>query len=130
MTLVDSSVWIAYFNGQATPQTDRLDELLGQQTIALGDLILTEVLQGFRHDKDYDIAKGLLTSFDIFPLLGKDIAIKSAENFRKLRKRGITVRKTIDVIIATFCIENDFALLHCDRDFEPFRHHMDLRTAL
>ena len=130
MILVDSSVWIAYFNGQVTPQTDRLDELLGQEAIALGDLILTEVLQGFRHDNDYDIAKGLLTSFDIFPLLGKDIAIKSAENFRKLRKRGITVRKTIDVIIATFCIENGFALLHCDRDFEPFRHHMDLRTAL
>jgi len=130
MTLVDSGVWIAYFNGQATPQTDRLDELLGQQTIALGDLILTEVLQGFRHDKDYDIAKGLLTSFDIFPLLGKDIAKKSAENFRKLRKRGITIRKTIDVIIATFCIENDLALLHCDKDFEPFRHHMNLMTAL
>ena len=130
MILVVSSVWIAYFNGASIPQTDMLDELLGQEVIALGDLILTEVLQGFRLDKDYNTAKDLLTSFDIFPLIGEDIAIKSADNFRMLRKKGITVRKTIDVIIATFCIEHNFSLLHCDKDFDPFSTHLDLISVL
>lgn len=130
MILVDSSVWIAYFNGASIPQIDMLDDLLGQEPVAIGDLILTEVLQGFRLDKDYNTAKDLLTSLEVFQLLGTDIAVKSADNFRFLRKNGITVRKTIDVIIATFCIENNFSLLHWDRDFEPFSTHLGLSSIL
>jgi len=130
MILVDSSVWIAYFNGASTPETDQLDALLGQETVALGDLILAEVLQGFRLDKDYKTARRLLTSCVVYDLLGENMAIKSADNFRALRRKGVTIRKTVDVIIATFCIENDFRLLHADKDFEPFSTHLALRTAL
>jgi len=128
--LVDSSVWIDYFNGRATAETEHLDNLLGVEPVALGDLILTEVLQGFRRNKDYETAKELLTSLSVFDLLGTDRAIQCADNFRALRKKGITVRKTADVIIATFCISNDLPLLHCDKDFEPFHKHLRLRNAL
>ncbi|MGH8559326.1 MAG: type II toxin-antitoxin system VapC family toxin, partial [Methylococcales bacterium] len=105
MILVDSSVWIDYFNGTSTPESDRLDAMLGTEPVALGDLILVEVLQGFRHDKDFKTAKELLTSLTLFDLSGKQMAIRSAENYRLLRRKGVTVRKTVDVIIATFCIE-------------------------
>lgn len=128
MIIVDSSVWIAYFNGVSIPQTDRLDTLLGHEELALGDIILTEVLQGFRFDKDYQTAKRLLTALPVYELLGSDIAIKSADNFRTLRRKGITVRKTVDVIIATFCIENDFSLLHADKDFDAFEQHLNLKA--
>ncbi|MCU7923787.1 MAG: PIN domain nuclease [Candidatus Thiodiazotropha sp. (ex Dulcina madagascariensis)] len=130
MTLVDSSVWIDYFNGRTTPETEHLDKLLGVEPVALGDLILTEVLQGFRLDKDYETAKQLLTSLSVFDLLGADMAIRCAENFRALRRKGVTIRKTIDVIIATYCIENSLPLLHCAKDFEPFHKHLLLRNAL
>jgi len=129
MILVDSSVWIDYFNGHNTPQTERLDSLLGSELLGIGDLILTEVLQGFREDRDYQTAKQLLTSLTIFSLLGIELAIKSADNFRSLRKRGITVRKTADVIIATFCIENNYSLLFTDKDFLPFVDYLGLRTG-
>jgi predicted nucleic acid-binding protein len=128
--IVDSGVWIDYFNGQATAQTDRLDQLLTNQPIAIGNLILTEVLQGFRQDSDYNTAKQLLTSLTIFNLLEADLAIKSADNFRTLRKQGITIRKTIDVIIASFCIENNHELLFADRDFQPFVQHLGLKSVL
>jgi predicted nucleic acid-binding protein len=127
--LVDSSVWIDYFTGVANIQTDQLDQLLGTEPVAVGDLILTEVLQGFRHDKDYQIAKSLFFNVEVFDLLGRDIAIKSADNFRALRKRGITIRKTADVIIATFCIERDLPLLFSDKDFKPFVNHFGLIEA-
>lgn len=130
MILVDSSVWIDYFNGRSTPETEFLDKLLGVQPVALGDLILVEVLQGFRLNKDYKIAKDLLTSLTVFDLLGTDRAVRCAENFRALRKKGFTVRKTADVIIATFCIDADLPLLHCDKDFDPFQRHLRLRNAL
>jgi len=130
MIIADSSVWIDYFNGAFTPQAERLDSLLGQEPVGLGDLILTEVLQGFRLDRDYDIAKDLLTSLTVFNLLGEDMAIKSASNFRFLRSKGITIRKTVDVIIATFCIENNFILLHADKDFQPFSDHLKLRSLV
>ncbi len=130
MILVDSSVWIGYFNGLDTPETDHLDGLLGKEPVGLGDLILTEVLQGFRHDKDYEMAKGLLASLTVFELLGRDMAIRSTDNFRLLRKKGITIRKTVDVIIATFCIENTMPLLHSDKDFDPFHKHLNLCNAL
>lgn len=130
MILVDSSVWIDYFNGKTTRQTQILDTLLGVEPLAIGDLILAEVLQGFRADADYKLAKKLLTSLDVFDLLGEALAIKSAENFRALRKRGITVRKTADVIIATYCIEAKFPLLFSDKDFLPFTEHLGLRPVL
>lgn len=129
VTLIDSSVWIDYFNGRSTPETERLDELLGVEPVALGDLILVEVLQGFRRNNDYETAKALLTALTVFDLLGKDMAIRCAENFRYLRKKGITIRKTVDAVIATFCVENDLPLLHSDKDFEPFHKHFRLRNA-
>ncbi|MGH8500323.1 MAG: type II toxin-antitoxin system VapC family toxin [Methylococcales bacterium] len=130
MILVDSSVWIDYFNGTSTPESDRLDAMLGTEPVALGDLILVEVLQGFRHDKDFKTAKELLTSLTLFDLSGKQMAIRSAENYRLLRRKGVTVRKTVDVIIATFCIEKELPLLHSDRDFDVFHEHLKLRNAL
>jgi predicted nucleic acid-binding protein len=130
MILVDSSVWVDYFNGQATPETDFLDSLLGAEPVAIGDLILAEVLQGFRSDADCESAKELLSSLTIYGLLGAEIAIKTADNYRALRKRGITVRKTADTIIATFCIERRTPLLYSDRDFDSFVRHLGLKSAL
>ena len=130
MTLVDSSVWVDYFNGKLTQETDHLDSLLGKEPVAIGDLILAEVLQGFRRDSDYETAKALLASLSIYDLLGASLAIKTADNYRALRRRGITVRKTADAIIATFCIERRMPLLYSDRDFEPFVKHLTLRSAL
>lgn len=129
MIIVDSSVWIDYFCGSDTPQAERLDSVLGIKPVAIGDLILTEVLQGFRHDKDYKIARKAFEDVTIFDMLGTQIAIKSAENFRALRKKGITVRKTADVIIATFCIEKKLPLLFSDKDFRPFVKHLGLTEA-
>ena len=130
MILVDSSVWVDYFNGQATRETDFLDDLLGTEPVAIGDLILAEVLQGFRSDSDYEAAKELLASLTIYDLLGAAFAVKTAENYRALRRRGITVRKTVDAIIATFCIERRTLLLYSDRDFDPFVRHLGLKPAL
>lgn len=130
MILVDSSVWIDYFRGTVTPQTDRLDVLLGAEPVATGDLILTEVLQGFASDKDFDQAHKLLTSLTVIEVAGQGIAIQAARNFRVLRALGITVRKTIDTVIATCCIENGLTLLYSDRDFDPFVAHLGLRSAL
>ena len=126
MIMVDSSVWIDYFNGRDTTQTTELDLLLGVKPIAIGDIILTEVLQGFRNDEDYKIAHSLLMSLTIFELWGEKMALKSADNYRLLRKQGITIRKTTDVIIASFCIENDLPLLFSDKDFLPFVKHLRL----
>jgi len=129
MILVDSGVWIDYFNGVDNQQTDTLNGTLGTKPVAVGDLILTEVLQGFRVDKDYMTAKSLFEDLIIFDLVGKDMAIKSAENFRTLRKKGITIRKPIDVIIASFCIERKLPLLFSDRDFTPFIKNLGLISA-
>lgn len=130
MLLVDSSVWVDYFNGRITEETDRLDSLLGTEPVAIGDLILAEVLQGFRADADHATAKRLMTSLTIYDLLGATLALKTADNYRALRKRGVTVRKTTDAIIATFCIESGIPLLYSDRDFEPFVKYLGLKTAL
>jgi len=128
MIVVDSSVWIDYFNGKITKQTNLLDSLLGNELIVVGDLILTEVLQGFQGDKDFNKARELLDCFIFKEMLGKEIAVKSAKNYRILRKKGVTVRKTIDVIIATFCIANNLPLLHSDRDFSPMEKHLNLKV--
>jgi len=129
MILVDSSVWIDFFNGTENAETDKLNEVLGLEEVVIGDLILLEVLQGFRSDTDYKAAKNVLTSLTVHDLLGKELAIKSANNFRKLRKKGTTIRKTADVIIATYCIENKIALLFTDKDFTPFVKHLRLRSV-
>ena len=130
MILVDSSVWIDYFRGTATPQAEKLESLLGTEPIATGDLILTEVLQGFVSDRDFNQARKLLTSLVAVDLAGQDIAIQAAKNFRALRALGVSVRKTIDTVIATRCIESGVALLYSDRDFDPFVEHLGLRSAL
>lgn len=130
MIFVDSDVWINYFNDTLCPEVEKLDSSLGVIPVAIGDLILTEVLQGFKHDKDFKTAKELLTSLIILNILDTSLAFKSADNFRFLRKKGITVRKTIDVIIATFCIENDIPLLSLDKDFQPFYDHLGLKKVL
>ena len=126
MILVDSGVWIDYFTGIDNKQTATLDKTLGVQSVAAGDLILTEVLQGFRHDRDYRTAKTLFDNVTIFEMLGRDMAIRSAENFRTLRKKGITIRKTADVIIASFCIKQKLPLLFSDKDFKPFVKYLGL----
>lgn len=127
MILVDSSVWIDYFNGNQSSQTDWLDSSLGDTPIIIGDLILTEVLQGFQNDRDFKIAKDLLSGISFVPMGGQAVALESAMNYRYLRKKGVTVRKTIDIIIGTFCIHNQLMLLHCDRDFDPMVEFLGLK---
>ena len=129
MILVDSSVWIDYFNGTATSQTDFLDRILGEQPILVGDLILAEVLQGFRRDDDFDAARRALLSFQVVEMLNPDLAVQSARNYRVLRAHGVTVRKTIDCLIATYCIETNHMLLHSDNDFDPFEAQLGLNVV-
>lgn len=128
MIVVDASVWIDYFNGRSTPQTERLDDLLGREPMLVGDIVLTEVLQGFKHEGDFREALRLLSLFDFEEMLGKNIAISSAVNYRKLRAKGITPR-TIDVVIGTFCIENGHSLLHADADFDPMERYLGLEVV-
>jgi predicted nucleic acid-binding protein len=125
--VVDSGVWIDYFNGTESTAADRLDELLGVTRLAVGDIILTEVLQGFRDDAQHKVAKQTMTSLPVLEMFGRAMAIRSAENYRSLKTRGITIRKTLDVVIATYCIEHDLALLFEDRDFLPFVQHLGLK---
>jgi hypothetical protein len=129
LILVDSSVWIDYFKGTTTAQAARLDELLGNEPLVIGDLILTEVLQGFHDDRDFHRARRMLTALTVVELGGQDIATQAARNFRTLRRKGVTVRKTIDTVIATRCIESGYELLHSDRDFDPFAKHLGLRVV-
>lgn len=128
MILVDTSVWIDFFNGTINPQSDRLDALLGSGDLLTGDLILAELLQGFTKDADFRRARQLMDSLPCVDLVGRDLAIRGAEFFRQLRRKGITVRKTIDVLIATYCISNDHALLHRDKDFTVFEQHLGLKV--
>jgi len=130
MILVDSSVWIEYFNGIKNEHTDFLDTILGTEPVAIGDLMLTEVQQGFRSDSGFRKAKNLLTNLPVLSIVGEAHAIRAAENYRILRKKGITIRKTIDTLIATFCVEEEHALLFTDRDFLPFVKHLGLASAL
>ncbi len=128
MILVDSSVWINYFNGISTWQTDLLDNYLSNVPVVMGDLILAEVLQGFRSDKDYETAKNFLNALSFRQIGGYNVAIQSAQNYRLLRKAGVTVRKTIVILIATFCIMEGLTLLHDDRDFDPLVSHFSQQT--
>ncbi len=129
MILVDSSVWIDFFRGTSTPQVERLEVLFAEERIAVGDLILTEVLQGFRSEREFNLARKALDTFEFVELGGLDISVQAAKNFRTLRALGITVRRTIDTIIATKCIEAGYTLLHADRDFDPFKVHLGLKVA-
>ena len=129
MILVDSSVWISYFNGKVNPQTEWLHSALGKEIIIVGDLILTEVLQGFKSERDFQKAKELLSYFQFMGMLGWEIAVKSAENYRFLRRKGVTVRKTIDVLIGTFCIHHNISLISDDQDFEPLVKHLGLNAV-
>jgi len=128
--LVDSSVWINYFNGVSTRQTDLLDHCLSNTPVIIGDIILTAVLQGFRSDTDFETARNFLSALLFRQIGGYNVAIQSAQNYRALRKAGVTVRKTVDIIIATFCIIEDYTLLHDDRDFDPMVTHFSLKTPL
>ena len=129
MIVVDSSVWIDFFHGVSTPEVERLDGLLGVTPLAIGDLVLVEVMQGFRTDQDVATARQLFRSLALLAMLGGSNAWKAAENVRQLRRKGITVRKTIDGIIATACIEANLPLLFSDRDFQPYVEHLGLELA-
>lgn len=129
MILVDSSVWVDYFRGVDTAEADKLDTFLGVEQVITGDLILTEVLQGFISEREFNQGRKLLASLPTIPLVGEEIAVQAARNFRKLRTLGITIRKTIDTLIATSCIEKEISLLYSDRDFDPFVQHLGLRSA-
>ncbi|HQL04148.1 MAG TPA: PIN domain nuclease [Treponemataceae bacterium] len=126
MIVADTSVWIDYVKGIDAPHTNILDYELVCNRVITGDIIIVEFLQGFKNDRDYLIAKQIMDNLEYRDFLGKEVAIQAANNYRKLRKLGITVRKTIDVIIATFCIENGFSLIHNDRDFDPMEELLGL----
>ena len=130
MIIADTSVWIDYFNGNDNILTDTLDKGLAEGGIAIGDLIFLEILQGFKDDKEFRLAKTTLGTLEQYEMLGHANALKAADNYRRLRKKGITIRKTADVIIATFCIQNNLPLLFSDRDFIPFVDHLGLISAL
>ncbi len=129
MILVDTSVWIDYFNGRESRKTNILDAALADDTVVIGDIIFLEILQGFKHDKDYNRAKKTLSSLGQYEMLGRTMVTKCADNYRTLRKKGITIRKTTDIIIATFCIYNKLPLLYSDRDFTPFTKYLNLLSA-
>lgn len=126
MILVDSSVWVDYLRNTPTWQAEELDRRLDDGSVAVGDLILTEVLQGIGPDTSFDQAYRLLSGLPLIEIAGAEVALQSARNYRILRKRGITVRKTIDGLIATRCIIDRVRLLHRDKDFEPFEQHLGL----
>jgi predicted nucleic acid-binding protein len=125
--IIDTTVWIDFFRNSKTEQTDLLELLVRRGEAALGDLILSEVLQGIDSDREFRSLKRHFSNFPIYPMIGRQNAIQSALNYRKLRAKGITVRKIVDCWIATFCIEHAFPLLHNDRDFDPFEQHLKLK---
>jgi predicted nucleic acid-binding protein len=129
MTIVDTTVWIDYIGGTANPHTEWLDRELNRQRLGLTDLILGEVLQGIQGDSDFARVRRELSKFDVFATEGEDMAVASAKNYRLLRLHGCTVRKTIDCLIATFCLTEGHSLLHRDRDFEPFEKFLGLRIT-
>ena len=129
MVVVDSSVWIEFLNGRSSRETALLDELLSGEFVLTGDLILVEVLQGVRNEADYRATLSSMSGLAFSEMLGREIALRTSQNYRKLRQRGITVRKTIDLMIATFCVHNDHELLHADRDFDAMAPHIGLRTV-
>jgi predicted nucleic acid-binding protein len=128
MIVVDASVWVDYFNGAATAEVEALDAMLGEARVIVGDITLMEVLSGFRRDRDFREASELLDACEYRSMVGRDVALRAATNYRALRKRGVTVRKTIDVLIGTYCIAHSLPLLHRDRDFDPLEEHLGLHV--
>ncbi len=128
MILADTSAWIDYFRGVSAPYTDLLDLELARNRIVTGDLIIAEFLQGFRDEREYLEAKRIMDSLEYRDLVGREIAVAASQNYRVLRKAGITVRKTIDVLIATFCIKNDLELIHNDKDFDAMEEKLGLKV--
>ncbi len=126
MIVVDSSVWIDFLNGRNAPHVRRLRAVLGTDEIIVGDLMLCEVLQGLESERAAREVEALLRRFEIASMAGDAIAVAAARNFRSLRRRGITVRKTIDLLIGTWCVENRRPLLHNDGDFQPMARHLGL----
>ena len=129
MILIDSSVWIDYFNGVDSNKTKLFDTVLESQSILLGDVILAEVLQGFDKDDDFDKVKEYLSWLECVSLVGREIAIRSSANYRFLRSNGVTIRKTVDMLIGTWCIENRISLLHNDKDFDRIAMYLPLETV-
>ena len=128
MLIIDSTVWIAYFNGLENPETDYLHTMVDKMPILIGDLILAEVLQGFRVDADFEKARRTLGKYIQVEMVSPALALQSARNYRLLRRKGITVRKTIDSLIATYCIENEHDFLHSDSDFDGYEKHLGLKV--
>ena len=129
MIVVDSSVWIDFLNGRKAPHVARLQAILGNEEIIVGDLMLCEVLHGLASERAARQVEGLLRRFEIVPMAGETIAVAAARNFRSLRKKGVTIRKTIDLLIGTWCIEHGRPLLHNDSDFRPMARHLGLIEA-
>lgn len=130
MILVDSSVWIDFFHDADTRQVALLVERIGAGEVLLGDLILTEILQGCDTDREFEAVRQMIEPFPMIDIVGTDAAVQAARNYRALRARGVTIRKTIDTLIATRCILDGLPLLYGDRDFNPFVQHLGLRSAL
>ena len=128
MILADTSAWIDYFRGVSAPYTDLLDLELARSRIVTGDLIIAEFLQGFRDEREYLEAKRIMDSLEYRDLVGREIAVAVSQTYRVLRKAGITVRKTIDVLIATFCIKNDLELIHNDKNFDVMEEKLGLKV--
>lgn len=129
MIAVDSSVWIDFFRGQVTRETTVLRSLMGQGVVLVGDLVLGEVLQGFPNEKQAEAGRRTLERFAVEPMVGREVAVAAARNYRALRDKGVTVRRTIDLLIGTFCIENGHLLLHNDRDFDPMAAYLGLQVV-
>ncbi len=128
MIVVDSSVWIDLFRDTPSPALGALERIVGRERVLVGDLILCEVLQGIDDEAEARRVQAELLRFPLVPMLSATVAVEAARNYRRLRRLGVTVRKTIDVIIGTFCILSDFRLLHSDRDFIPMQKHLGLRA--
>lgn len=129
MLVVDSSVWIDFLNGQVTPEVGQLSELLAEESILVGDVVLCEVLKGARTAVHASALEYEMRQFEFAPMINSDIAVAAARNYRKLRSEGYTVRKTIDLIIGTYCIEHNYTLLHADRDFDPMETLLGLKVV-
>jgi predicted nucleic acid-binding protein len=128
MVLVDTSVWIDYFGDVVSAQVQQLDGLVGRKQVLTGDLVLAEVLQGVRSDREFRIVRDALLTLDVVQLTSPALAVRSAQNYRVLRRHGLSVRKTIDCLIATWCIEHGIPLLYSDRDYQPFVKHLGLQA--
>jgi predicted nucleic acid-binding protein len=127
--LVDTSVWVDFLRNGPTPEAEWLDKNLGVEGLVVGDLILTEVLQGFKEDKGFNEAKRLLSRLEQVDICGMSLAVEAARNYRRLRRVGVTVRGTVDVLIATRCLADGLRLLHGDRDFDGFERHLGLQVV-